>query len=94
MIPPTTNSTLTQQISKTLCYYFNSSNKIQLIRLWNGENYSLEKIIFPQQRILFEAQPEGILEVHIKREDEQLLESIFTCNNLKVKQSQPQLATI
>jgi len=93
-MPPVTNSTLTQQILKTLCYYFNSTNKMQLIRLWDGEMYSLEKIIFPQQRILFEAKPEEILEVHTKQEGEQILESIFACNSLKVKQSQPQLATV
>jgi hypothetical protein len=44
-MPPVSNSTLTQQTSKTLCYYFNSTNKIQLIRLWDGKKYSLEKII-------------------------------------------------
>ena len=93
-MPPVTNSTLAQRASKTLCYYFNSTNKIQLIRLWDGRNYSLEKIIFPSQRILFEAKPENILEVHTKQEGKQLLESIFICNKLKVKQSQPQLATI
>lgn len=89
-----TNSTLIQQASKPLCYYFNSTNKIQLIRLWNGRNYSLEKIVFPSQRILFEAKPESILEVHSRQEGEQLLESIFTCNKLKVKHSQPQLTII
>ena len=93
-MPPVTNSTLTHQASKTLCYYFNSTNKIQLIRLWSGKKYSLEKIIFPLQRVLFEAKPEEILEVHTKHKGEQILESIFTCNSLKVKQSQPQLATV
>ena len=44
-MPPVTNSTLAQRASKTLCYYFNSTNKIQLIRLWDSRNYSLEKII-------------------------------------------------
>ncbi|MEL7076525.1 MAG: DUF1830 domain-containing protein [Cyanobacteria bacterium J06582_2] len=93
-MPPVSNSTLTQQTSDTLCYYFNSTNKIQLIRLWDGKKYSLEKIIFPRQRVLFEAKPEEILEVHTNQKGEQILESIFACSSLKVKQSQPQLATI
>ena len=93
-MPPVTNPTLTQQTLKPLCYYFNSTNKMQLVRLWSGRNYSLEKIIFPQQRFLFEAKPEGILEVHTKQDGKQLLESVFACNKLKVKQSQPQLAKI
>ncbi|MEL6927210.1 MAG: DUF1830 domain-containing protein [Cyanobacteria bacterium J06600_6] len=84
-MPPVTKSTLTQRASKILCYYFNSTNKMQLVRLWNGRNYGLEKIMFPQQRILFEAKPEGILEVHAKQEGKQLLESIYNCNKLRVK---------
>ena len=92
-MPSIANSTLTQQSSKILCYYFNSTYEIQLIRLWNGRNYSIEKIVFAQQRILFEAKPENILEVHTKQAGEQLLESVFTCNNLQVNQSQLQMAT-
>lgn len=91
---PVTNSKLFPQTSTILCYYFNSSNTIQHIRVGNGNNYSLEKIIFPQQRILFEAIPEGMLEVHTKQQDQQLLEEVFSCLNLKANQSQPQLATI
>ena len=49
---------------------------------------------FPQQRILFEAEPENILEVHTKQEGEQLLKSIFTCNKLKIEQFLPQLTAI
>ncbi|MEM7760329.1 MAG: DUF1830 domain-containing protein [Cyanobacteria bacterium P01_A01_bin.40] len=90
-MPSTANSTLSRPTSAILCYYFNSTDKIQLIRLWNSKNYSLEKIVFPQQRILFGAKPEDILEVHTTKESEQLLESVFVCHNLQVKQSKPQL---
>jgi len=93
-MPPVISSKLTQQTSDTLCYYFNSTNKMQLIRLWDGKKYSLEKIIFPHQRFLFKANPEGILEVHTKHTGKQILESIFVCNSLKVKQSQAQLAIV
>jgi hypothetical protein len=93
-MPPITSPKLTQQISKILCYYFNSTYKIQLIRIWNGNKYSLEEIIFPQQRILFEAQPEGILEVHTKCEGKPFLEEIFSCFNLKINQSQAQYIAI
>lgn len=91
-MPPITNSTSMQQSPKVLCHYFNSTYKIQLIRLWNGRSYSLERIIFPQQRILFEAKPEETLKVHVKRDGKQLLETIFICHSLQVKQSQHQLA--
>ncbi|MEL6499812.1 MAG: DUF1830 domain-containing protein [Cyanobacteria bacterium J06623_1] len=93
-MPATSNSTLTQQASKKLCYHVNSTNRIQLIRLWNGKKYQLEKIVFPQQRILFIATPEEILEVHTKQESEQVLAAIFVCHNLQVKQPNPQLAAL
>ena len=83
-MPSITNSNLTQKTSKSLCYYFNPTSEIQLIRLWNSESYSLEKIIFPRQRFLFEAKPEGILEVHTKQENKRLLSEIFSCLHLQV----------
>lgn len=91
-MPLITSPTLTQKMSKRLCYYFNSTYKIQFVRLWNGKTY-LKKIIFPQQRILFEAKLEELLEVHTKQEDKQLIESIFVCHNL-VNQPKTQLAAI
>ena len=92
-MPPIISSRLTQQTSMILCYYCNSTDKIQLIRVWNGTGYSLEKIVFPQQRILFEAKAEGILEVHTKPKDQQLLEQIYSCLNLKINQPQFQLVS-
>jgi len=89
-----TESKLFPQTSTILCYYFNPSNKIQLIRVWNLNSYSLEKILFPQQRILFEAMPGGMLEVHTKQQDRQILEEVFSCLNLQVNSFQLQLATI
>jgi hypothetical protein len=98
MMQPITSTKLTQQTSRMLCYYFNSTSKIQLVRIWNSKKYSgeysWEKIIFPQQRILFEAKPEEILEVHTKSEGKPLLESIFSCCNLKINQPQPQYTAI
>ena len=91
-MPPVTSSTLVRQTSKTLCYYFNSTQKIQLIRLWNGRSYGLEKIVFPQPRILFEAKPENILEVHTQQQGEHLLKLVFACDNLQVNRNPPQLA--
>ena len=91
---PVTSSTSSLKVPTILCSYLNSTNKVQLIRVWNGRNYSLEKIIFPQERILFEATSVGILEIHAKRKGRQLLEDIFSCSNLQVNQLQPQLSAI
>lgn len=86
-MPLVTNSTLSLQTPTFLCYYANTTNKMQLIRVWGGKNYSLEKTLFPQQRILFETTCVGILEVHTQRKGQQFLENIISCLNLRVNQS-------
>jgi len=83
-MPPVISLRSTHTDTKTLCYYVNSTNQIQLIQLWNDQKYQLEKIIFPQQRFLFGAEPEGILEVSTKQEGKQVLAAIFTCHSLKI----------
>lgn len=48
---------------KIICYYFNASKKMQIIKL-TIPGFSYEKVVFPQQRLLFEAWPNSFLEVH------------------------------
>jgi len=86
------NSSFTKQSSKILCCYFNSTDQLQLIRVLNNNGYSLEKIMFPQQRFLFEAVPAGILEVHTTQKGQQILAEIYSCLNLQNNQPQAQLA--
>lgn len=61
---PLTSSVSTQQTPKILYCYFNSSDRIQIIKVSEHQSYSLEKIIFPQQRVLFESTLEGKIEVY------------------------------
>ncbi len=80
-MPPTCLRTI-QPTSKVLCHYINSTHKMQLIRVLDNHNCNYEKVIFPQQRILFEAILEGRLEVYIEQEGKQMLKEIFSCHNL------------
>ena len=80
-MPPTYSAT-TQPTAKTLCCYTNPTRKIQLIKVTNGKHQSLEKIIFPQQKILFEAIPEEQLAVYSEQQGEQMLVEIVSCQNL------------
>lgn len=49
---------------KILCYYFNPSSEMQILKLKNSPGSKYEKVVFPQQRLLFEAFPNSFLEVH------------------------------
>lgn len=74
-----------QTISTILCHYSNATPKMQLIRVVDPRNRDLatEKIIFPHQRTLIEAIPEGQLEVYHERDGKQVLTEIRSCRELK-----------
>ncbi len=65
--------------AKMLCCYTNSTRNIQLIRVLDSQNCNYEKVVFPQQRILFETILDGRLEVYLEPEGKQVLEPTFAC---------------
>lgn len=77
-------ATTTKPITTILCYYTNSSSKMQLIRVTDSRNLNLEKIVFPQQRILFETIYEGQLEIYTSQAGTARLVQIIPCQNLQV----------
>ncbi|HHP7231994.1 MAG TPA: DUF1830 domain-containing protein [Xenococcaceae cyanobacterium] len=73
-------------MSQILCYYTNITRTIQQIRVINSQKLNLEKIVFPQQRIFFEAMPEGQLEVYTAQAGKSKCLQVFACQNLEVNQ--------
>ncbi|MGK7892467.1 MAG: DUF1830 domain-containing protein [Xenococcus sp. (in: cyanobacteria)] len=65
----------------TLCCYVNRTDKIQIGRIVNIEQWYFEKVIFPQQRLLFDAPPEAELEIYA---DERVEVIRIHCNELAV----------
>jgi hypothetical protein len=47
-----------------LCCYVNASSQIQIARITNIENWYFERVVFPGQRLVFEALPQAQLEIH------------------------------
>ena len=84
----------TQPISKILCYYINSSCKMQLIRVTQSLNLNSEKIVFPQQRVFFEAIPQGQLEVHTDLVAHPRFVQKIPCQSLQVNQVPQQQPTV
>lgn len=46
-----------------LCYYINSTSILQMVRLNGARDRDFERIVFPGQRLLFEAPPESLFEI-------------------------------
>lgn len=77
--------------SLILCYYFNSSNQIQIIRISNVPNWYFEKVVFPKQRLMFEAIPDATLEINTKIIADFILSDKIQCNLLSVEEEVNQL---
>jgi hypothetical protein len=67
---------------RMLCYYQNSSDRLQILRLTNVSRAKFEGIVFPSERILFEADPDATLEIHNAAASSQHI----PCQQLSVKE--------
>ena len=74
----------TKQGQKILCFYVNTTHKMQIAKISNVRNQYLERAVFPGERFLFEAVPEAELEIHQARENGKIKYERFLCQNLKV----------
>ncbi len=83
------NSALTSLNSENyiqfLCFYINATDRLQKIRLTDiSKAARFEKIVFPGQRILFEASLEFSLEVYTIAAGREVLLEILPCHALRV----------
>lgn len=60
---PTLDSLSTINISRVPCCYVNATPQLQIARA-NTRDWYLERVVFPGQRLLFEAPLEAKLEIH------------------------------
>jgi hypothetical protein len=73
------------------CYYVNPTYQIQIIRITNIPNWYFEKVVFPKQRLMFQASPEAILEIHTGIMASAILSDNIQCNLLRVKEEVNQI---
>ena len=52
------------QRAGVLCCYVNATSQIQIARISNIANWYFERVVFPGQRLIFEALPKALLEIH------------------------------
>lgn len=75
--------------SRILCCYVNATSQIQIGRISNIPNWYFERVVFPGQRLLFEAVPEALLEIHTGNMASAILSDKIPCNRLQIDQELP-----
>jgi hypothetical protein len=68
-----------------LCCYVNATSKIQVVRVTNIPNWYFERVVFPGQRLIFEAVPEALLEIHTGMMASAILSDTIPCDRLRVE---------
>ncbi|MEH2456916.1 DUF1830 domain-containing protein [Nostoc sp.] len=71
-----------EQSGKILCCYINATSKIQVARISNIPNWYFERVVFPGQRLMFEAPRKGQMEIHTGMMASAILSDKIACDRL------------
>ncbi|MGQ9836406.1 MAG: DUF1830 domain-containing protein [Cyanobacteriota bacterium] len=74
---------------RLICSYVNATSSIQVARITNIENWYFERVVFPGQRLIFEAVPEAKLEIHTGTMASSTLTDTILCEKLRVRETEP-----
>ena len=76
-----------ESFDKILCCYLNATSKIQVARITNMTDWYFERVVFPGQRLIFEALPDAQLEIHTGMMASSILSDTIPCNRLIVQET-------
>ncbi|MBE9178187.1 DUF1830 domain-containing protein [Oculatella sp. LEGE 06141] len=79
---------------KALCCYVNATSKIQIARITNVPNWYFERVVFPGQRLIFEAVPDAYLEIHTGMMASAILSDRIPCDRLCVAEETKDESTL
>ncbi|MBK4732740.1 DUF1830 domain-containing protein [Oxynema sp. CENA135] len=74
---------------RILCCYVNATSKIQIARISNIPNWYFERVVFPGQRLVFEAFSEALLEIHTGMMASAILSDKIPCTRLRIADNDP-----
>ncbi len=77
----------TEVFQNLLCYYVNSTPYLQVLKLLNSP-FKLERVLFPEQRLLFTAMPEAQLEIKTCKNGFLSGAERIPCDRLQVQESE------
>ncbi len=72
------------QSEPILCCYVNATSKMQIVRVTNIQNWYFERVVFPGQRLMFEAALQALLEIHTGMMASAILSDTIPCERLAV----------
>ncbi|GEM_PF-3561881 len=67
-----------------LCCYVNATSKMQIARITNVQNWYFERVVFPGQRLIFEAVSTAQLEIHCGMMASAILSDTIPCDRLRI----------
>ena len=73
---------------KILCCYVNATSQIQIARVTNIANWYFERVVFPGQRLVFEALESAVLEIHSGMMASAILSDTIPCSELSLETKQ------
>jgi hypothetical protein len=73
--------------NQILCCYINATSHIQIARISNIANWYFERVVFPGQRLVFEALPDALLEIHTGMMASAILSDTIPCSRLCVDEN-------
>lgn len=69
-----------------LCCYVNATSQIQVVRITNIPKWYFERVVFPGQRLVFEAIPQALLEIHTGMMASSILSDTIPCERLCINE--------
>lgn len=79
------------QKKSILCCYVNATSQIQIVRISNVANWYFERVVFPGQRLVFEALSESLLEIHTGMMASAILSDTIPCERLSIDDDDDEL---
>ncbi|WP_083624915.1 DUF1830 domain-containing protein [Planktothrix serta] len=71
---------------RILCCYVNATSHIQIARITNVANWYFERVVFPGQRLVFEAMSQATLEIHTGSMASAIIADNIPCERLQIDQ--------
>ncbi len=72
---------------RLICGYINTTKFIEIVRITNIANWYFERVVFPQQRLLFEALPDAQLEIYTSEIATAILTDKIKCEFLQIHEA-------
>ncbi|MDJ0520288.1 MAG: DUF1830 domain-containing protein [Okeania sp. SIO2F4] len=72
--------------NQILCCYVNATSQIQIAKISNVPNWYFERVVFPGQRLVFEAVIGACMEIHTGMMASSILSDTVPCDRLQINE--------